>query len=61
MRYEMLNTEFKFALVQGLMAMGQSDEAMTLIDETIRLIRDRTPTKNRVALIKHDAAAGNKK
>ena len=37
-RYEMLNTEFKLALVQGLMAMGQSDEAMTLIDETIRLI-----------------------
>ena len=60
-RYEMLNTEFKFALVQGLMAMGQSDEAMTLIDETIRLIRDRTATKNRVALIKHDAAAGNRK
>jgi hypothetical protein len=43
------------------MAMGQSDEAMTLIDETIRLIRDRTATKNRVALIKHDAAAGNRK
>ena len=37
-RYEMLNTEFKLALVQGLMAVGQSDEAMTLIDETIRLI-----------------------
>ena len=35
--------------------MGQSDEAMMLIDETIRLIRDRTATKNRVALIKHDA------
>src|SRR5262249_3562228 len=37
-RYEMLNTEFKIALVQGLMAVGQSDEAMTLIDETITLI-----------------------
>ena len=37
-RYEMLNTEFKLALVQGLMAMGKPDEAITLIDETIRLI-----------------------
>lgn len=36
--YEMLNTEFKLALVQGLTAMGQSDEAMTVIDETISLI-----------------------
>jgi tetratricopeptide (TPR) repeat protein len=39
-RYEMLNTEFKLALVQGLMATGQSDKAMTLIDETIRLIEE---------------------
>src|SRR5262249_50868627 len=38
MRYEMLNTEFKLALVQGLIAIGQADEAMTLIDETIRLL-----------------------
>jgi predicted ATPase len=37
-RYEMLNTEFKLTIVQGLIAMGQSDEAMTLIGETIRLI-----------------------
>jgi len=36
--YEMLNTEFKLALVQGLMGMGQFDEAMTLVDETISLI-----------------------
>jgi tetratricopeptide (TPR) repeat protein len=36
--YEMLNTEFKLALVQGLIAMGRSDEAIALIDETISLI-----------------------
>jgi predicted ATPase/DNA-binding winged helix-turn-helix (wHTH) protein len=38
MRYEMLNTEFKLCLVQGLMAIGQFGEALTLIDETIALI-----------------------
>jgi predicted ATPase/DNA-binding winged helix-turn-helix (wHTH) protein len=37
-RYEMLNTEFKLALVQGLIARGRSDEAVALIDETISLI-----------------------
>src|SRR5215471_2537048 len=37
-RYEMLNTEFKLVLVQGLMAMRQFDEAVVLIDETIKLI-----------------------
>jgi predicted ATPase/DNA-binding winged helix-turn-helix (wHTH) protein len=36
--YEMLNTEFKLALVEGLRAMGQSGDAITLIDETISLI-----------------------
>jgi predicted ATPase/DNA-binding winged helix-turn-helix (wHTH) protein len=35
MRYEMLNTGFKLSLVQGLLASGQFDEAMTLVDETI--------------------------
>jgi predicted ATPase/DNA-binding winged helix-turn-helix (wHTH) protein len=35
MRYEMLNTGFKLCLVQGLMAVGQFAEALTLIDETI--------------------------
>ena len=35
MRYEMLNTGFKLSLVQGLMATGQLDEGMTLVDETI--------------------------
>ena len=35
MRYEMLNTDFKLSLVQGLMATGQFDEGMTLVDETI--------------------------
>jgi predicted ATPase/DNA-binding winged helix-turn-helix (wHTH) protein len=36
--YEMLNTEFKLALVQGLMAIGQSDDGLALVDETINLI-----------------------
>ena len=35
MRYEMLSTGFKLCLVQGLMAIGQFDEGMTLVDETI--------------------------
>jgi predicted ATPase/DNA-binding winged helix-turn-helix (wHTH) protein len=39
-RYEMLNTEFKLALVQGLVATGQSGEATALIDETIELIEE---------------------
>src|SRR5215470_6901649 len=34
-RYGMLNTEFKLYLAQGLMATGQSGEALTLIDEAI--------------------------
>jgi predicted ATPase/DNA-binding winged helix-turn-helix (wHTH) protein len=38
MRYEMLNTGFKLCLVQGLMAVGQFGEALTLIDETIASI-----------------------
>jgi predicted ATPase len=38
MRYEMLNTEFKLSLVKGLMAIGQFGEALTLVDETIRLV-----------------------
>ena len=37
MRYEMLNTGFKLCLVQGLMAIGQCGEALTLIDQTIAL------------------------
>jgi tetratricopeptide (TPR) repeat protein len=39
-RYEMLNTEFKLALVQGLMATGQSGEALTLIDEAIGMVEE---------------------
>jgi tetratricopeptide (TPR) repeat protein len=38
MRYEMFNTEFKLSLVQGLMAIRQFGEGLTLIDETIRLV-----------------------
>ena len=37
-RYELLTTEFNIALVQGLAAVGRFDEALALIDETIRLV-----------------------
>ncbi len=37
-RYELLTTEFNISLVQGLAAMGRFDEAITLIDETIRRV-----------------------
>jgi predicted ATPase len=37
-RYTMQNTPFRLALVQGLMAIRQFDEAITLIGETIDLI-----------------------
>ncbi|MGX5828186.1 ATP-binding protein [Mesorhizobium sp. 43Arga] len=36
--YEMRSTEFNLILTQGLMAIGQVDEAFKLIDETIRCI-----------------------
>jgi hypothetical protein len=38
LRYKMLNTEFKLSLVQGLVAIGQFGEGLTLVDETIRLV-----------------------
>jgi hypothetical protein len=38
-RYEMLNTGFKLALVQGLIAIGEFDEGLTLADHMIRLIK----------------------
>jgi hypothetical protein len=38
MRYRMLNTGFKLALVQGLMAIGHYGIALTLINETISLV-----------------------
>jgi predicted ATPase/DNA-binding winged helix-turn-helix (wHTH) protein len=38
MRYRMLCTGFKLSLVQGLVAIGLVGEAMTLINETIRLV-----------------------
>lgn len=40
MRYRMLDTEFKLALVQGLVAIESFDEGLTLADETIRLIEE---------------------
>ena len=41
MRYEMLNTDFKISLVQGLVAIDEFDEGLTLVDETIGLDRDK--------------------
>lgn len=38
MRYEMLNTEFKLSLAQGLLAIGQFGESSTLVNETIRSV-----------------------
>jgi hypothetical protein len=35
MRYEMLNTDFKISLVQGLVAIGEYGEGLALVDETI--------------------------
>jgi tetratricopeptide (TPR) repeat protein len=37
-RYEMLNTGFRLSLVQGLIRTGQFGEALTLVNETIRLV-----------------------
>jgi hypothetical protein len=37
-RYEMLNTGFKLALVQGLIAIGAFDEGLALIDDVTRLV-----------------------
>jgi hypothetical protein len=36
--YEMLNTEFRLILAQGLTAIGQFGEGLTLVEETIRLV-----------------------
>jgi predicted ATPase/DNA-binding winged helix-turn-helix (wHTH) protein len=36
--YELLTTEFNISLVQGLAAIGRFDEAITLVDETIRQV-----------------------
>jgi hypothetical protein len=38
MRYRMLNTEFKLALAQGLVAIGAFDKGQMLVDDTIRLV-----------------------
>ena len=38
MRYEMLNTDFELALVQGLIAVGEFDEGLAVVDGTIRHI-----------------------
>ena len=39
-RYELLTTTFNISLVQGLLAIGEVDESMTLIDDTIRLAEE---------------------
>jgi hypothetical protein len=38
-RYEMINSGFKLALAQGLMAIGKFAEGLALVDETIRLVQ----------------------
>lgn len=38
MRYKMLNTDFELALVQGLVAIGEFDEGLAQVDETLRHI-----------------------
>ena len=38
MRYEMLNTDFKIALVQGLVAIGGYGDSLALVDEMIGLV-----------------------
>jgi predicted ATPase/DNA-binding winged helix-turn-helix (wHTH) protein len=38
MRYQLFNTGFNLALVQGLVAVGNVGDGLTLVDETIRLI-----------------------
>src|SRR4029077_8887489 len=40
MRYGMLNTGFRLSLVEGLMAIGQFGEGLTLGDETIWLMEE---------------------
>ena len=39
-RYELLTTAFNISLIQGLLNAGRSDEALALIDETIRLVEE---------------------
>ncbi|MGY4411271.1 putative ATPase/DNA-binding winged helix-turn-helix (wHTH) protein [Bradyrhizobium sp. LB9.1b] len=38
LHYSMRNTEFKIVLAQGLLAIGQVGEAITLVDDTIRQV-----------------------
>jgi predicted ATPase len=40
MRYEMLNTDFKISLVQGLVAVGECSDGLALVDETIGLVEE---------------------
>jgi predicted ATPase/DNA-binding winged helix-turn-helix (wHTH) protein len=38
MRYEMLNTDFKISLIQGLIAIGEYGDSLALVDQMIRLV-----------------------
>lgn len=38
MRYKMLNTDFELVLVQGLVAIGEFDEGLALVNETLQQI-----------------------
>jgi len=40
LHYEMRNTEFKIALAQGLLAIGQVDKAIMLVDDTINQAKE---------------------
>src|SRR5262249_26917827 len=41
LHYGVRNTEFKIVLAQGLLAIGQADKAMTLIDDTIGQVEEK--------------------
>ena len=41
MRYRIFNTGFKLSLVQGLVAIGQFDEGLAVLDETIRQVESK--------------------
>ncbi len=64
-RFEVLSTEFKLALAQGLAAIGKVGEALALVDETMRLVEANgdlfyMPEALRVkaAFLTNDADAG---
>jgi hypothetical protein len=51
-RHGLIMTEFNISLVQGLAAIGQFDEAMSLIDETIQLVEAKGDTVHMPELLR---------